>query len=198
MVVSHSAIVDAAATRSPRSSSRSRANARIVSNIRKRTPSARKSAAIMLLCTSDSRWAVVDVAIVGDEDGPPLIARAWAEELAQLTDADDAVGHLVRGSVEILARVAPIYEVLCRAATDPDVGRLFASVRANRRSDQQALVHTFAAAGHLRRGLDVDEAADIVYALVNEEVYLMLVGDCGWSLDRLRTWLTETLRQQLR
>lgn len=142
--------------------------------------------------------AVVDVAIVGDDVATPVIDRSWAEQLAGLTDPDEALAHLARGSVEILARVAPVYEVLSRAATDPDVGRLLARVREGRRRDQRALVESLAAAGHLRRGLDVAEAADIVYALVNEEVYLMLVGDCGWTPEQLRTWLTATLGQQLR
>ena len=63
--------------------------------------------------------------------------------------------------------------------------------------DQQTLVTSLAAAGHLRPGLDVQTAADAMYALVNEEVYLLLVIDCGWDLARFERWLADTLRHQL-
>ena len=36
-----------------------------------------------------------------------------------------------------------------------------------------------------------------MYALVNEEVYLLLVIDCGWDLTRFERWLADTLRHQL-
>jgi hypothetical protein len=32
---------------------------------------------------------------------------------------------------------------------------------------------------------------------MNEDVYLLLTGDCKWSRKRFRTWLTETLLDQL-
>lgn len=70
-------------------------------------------------------------------------------------------------------------------------------VRENRRSDQRALVESLAVAGQLRPGLSASKAADIVYAVVNEEVYLMLVGDCGWSVERVREWMAATMSHQL-
>ena len=52
-------------------------------------------------------------------------------------------------------------------------------------------------AGHLRSGLTFDDAADIFYVLVNEEVFSLLVDDCGWDIERFRTWLTGALGSQL-
>jgi hypothetical protein len=49
----------------------------------------------------------------------------------------------------------------------------------------------------LRRDLADEHAADVVYGLVNEDVYLMLTTDCRWSRKRFTTWLTETLLEQL-
>ena len=141
--------------------------------------------------------AVLDAAIAGDDPTIPVRAQAWVDELVGQTDPVAAVGRLVAGSVAILARVAPVYDVLCRAAGEPDVGELFTANRAARRGDQRALVTSLAEAGHLRPGLDVESAADAVYALVNEEVYLLLVGDCGWDVDRFERWLADTLRHQL-
>ena len=45
--------------------------------------------------------------------------------------------------------------------------------------------------------LDIEAAADAVYAILNEEVYQLLVIDCGWTLERFRAWLSDLVRQQL-
>ena len=51
--------------------------------------------------------------------------------------------------------------------------------------------------GHLRPDLDVDTAADVVYGLLNEEVFQLLTVDCGWSVERFRRWATSLMMQQL-
>ena len=63
--------------------------------------------------------------------------------------------------------------------------------------DQRRLAQLLADAGHLNPDLDVDAAADVIYALVNEDVFLLLTVDCGWELDRYREWLAAVLEQQL-
>ena len=52
-------------------------------------------------------------------------------------------------------------------------------------------------AGHLRIDLDLDTAADVFYSLVNEEIFHLLVVDCGWDIARFRSWLTGLLVDQL-
>ena len=74
---------------------------------------------------------------------------------------------------------------------------LLAESRRARRSDQRRLVELLAQAGHLRPGLDVNGAADVLYALVNEEVFLLLTADCGWSRQRFEDWLATLLRHEL-
>ena len=139
--------------------------------------------------------AVLDAAIAGDDATVAVRDKAWVDELGRQTDPVAAVEQLVAASVAIVARVAPVYDVLCHAAGEPDIAALFRANRAARRRDQRALVESLA--GHLRPGLDVDTAADAVYALVNEEVYLLLVDDCGWDLARFQAWLAAAVRHQL-
>jgi AcrR family transcriptional regulator len=43
----------------------------------------------------------------------------------------------------------------------------------------------------LRRGLGVNEAADILYTLAGAETYRELVGERGWSPRRYQAWLEE-------
>jgi hypothetical protein len=49
-----------------------------------------------------------------------------------------------------------------------------------------------AATGLLRTDLDLDEAADVIWATNSPEFYLLLVGERGWSPDKFEAWLAPT------
>jgi AcrR family transcriptional regulator len=141
--------------------------------------------------------AVLDTTIAGDAEPVPIVDRPWADEMAGAPDAVGAVAQLVAGSVAIVARAAPLLEVVHRAAADPDVAALLADTRRRRRADQHALVAMLATAGHLPPTLDVPTAADVVYGILNEEVFQLLTVDCGWAVGRFRRWVTAVLLDQL-
>ena len=84
-----------------------------------------------------------------------------------------------------------------RGKRGPGRGRLLTDNRRRRRADQRHLVGALVATGHLRSDLDADHAADVVFGPVNDDVYLLLTVDCGWSRKRFTRWLGETLLDQL-
>jgi len=141
--------------------------------------------------------AVLDASIVGDHEAVPLAGRDWMGDLDTIADRDAAFTHVLDACVDILDRTTPIYEVVCHASSDPEVHQLYAETRRRRRADQRTLVEVLHRHGHLRSDLDLDEAADTFYALVNEETFSMLTGDCGWSRDRFRQWLEQIVRRTL-
>ncbi|MET0323638.1 MAG: helix-turn-helix domain-containing protein [Ilumatobacteraceae bacterium] len=141
--------------------------------------------------------AVLDTTIAGDAEPVAVLERPWIERFAAAPDAPSALALLVDGGVEIITRAAPVYEVVRTAAADPEVGALLEGNRRARRADQRRLVEMMVEAGHLRAGLDVDTAADVFYAVVNEEVHRLLVVDCRWELGRFRTWVRAVLSAQL-
>ncbi|HEY5698001.1 MAG TPA: TetR/AcrR family transcriptional regulator [Acidimicrobiales bacterium] len=141
--------------------------------------------------------AVLDASIAGDVEPVAVLERPWFDEFGTADDPTSAVERLVEASVAILARASPIYEVIRQAAADPDVGVLLQENRRRRRDDQRRLIEVLGRSGHLRPGLDVDTAADVFYGLLNEEVFLLLTGDCGWEVDRFRGWATSLMRHQL-
>lgn len=141
--------------------------------------------------------AVLDATVAGDADPVAVVERPWVDVLAAERDTDRAVELLVEAGVEIVARTTPIYEVVRRAAADPDVGALLDDNRRRRRADQRHLIELLSKSGHLRTDLDVDTAADVFYGLVNEDVFQLLVVDCGWSVDRFRIWATSLMLHQL-
>jgi AcrR family transcriptional regulator len=141
--------------------------------------------------------AVLEGSIVGDLDPVALADRQWVETLADVEDAAAAVDRLVAESVQVLVRVAPIYRVLQHAAADPDVGGLLEETRRRRRLDQRRLIDVGVAQRGLRPGLDADTAADVYYALINEDVFESLTVDCGWEVEQFQQWATALLQQQL-
>jgi len=141
--------------------------------------------------------AVLDASIAGDAEPVPIIERAWVDSLRAEPDAATAVQLLVDASVPIVVRTAPIYEVVRRAASDADVSILLEETRRKRRRDQRALITTLADAGHLSPEVSIDAATDAFYGLVNEEVFQLLTGDCGWDIDRYRRWVTGHLVHEL-
>jgi hypothetical protein len=59
------------------------------------------------------------------------------------------------------------------------------------------LVRWLRANGPLRRGRSVEEAAAIVWTLTSPEVHHMLRVARGWSSERFRNWLGDTLARTL-
>jgi len=141
--------------------------------------------------------AVVDASIAGDTDPTAVMDRPWVEALQSSVDPGAAISLLATAAVEIVTRAAPIYEVLRQASADPEVFVLLDETRRRRRRDQRGLVEILAQAGHLAPGVDISAAADVVYALISEEIVHLLVTDCGWSTARLRAWVTGVLGSQL-
>lgn len=95
----------------------------------------------------------------------------------------------------IWSRVGPLLRVLDAAASsDPSLGELREQISAERRHGlRSGLGRLLEQRGVLRPGLTAERAGDIVYAVCGQANYQALVGDCGWSEDEYRDWLTETL-----
>ena len=146
---------------------------------------------------ADILTAVLEASIVGDLDPIPLAERGWVETLGDVEDAATAVEQLVAESVQVLVRVAPIYRVTQRAAADPDVRGLLEETRRRRRVDQRRLIDVVVAFGQLRPDVDPDTAADVYYALINEDIFELLTIDCGWDVERFQDWATALLRHQI-
>lgn len=141
--------------------------------------------------------AVLDASIAGDLESGPVLEQGWVEALEAESDAAAAVERLVEASVAIVGRTSPVYEVIRRAASDPDVGALLDENRRRRRDDQRRLIEIVLRSGHLHPDLGVETAADIYYGLLNEEVFQLFTTDCGWSVERFRRWATSLMLQQL-
>jgi AcrR family transcriptional regulator len=112
--------------------------------------------------------------------------------LRESTDPGVQLRTLAEFSARRLQRLAPFHRMLRSAGTgDPELGEFIAADHAARVERQRDNLHTIAANGPLR--LSADEAADTYSALANPDVYLLVTDQLGWSDDRYRAWLVDTV-----
>ena len=135
--------------------------------------------------------AVVDQAVVGD-DAP--IAVAERAEFAAIgtgsrTSRITAATALL---TEVHRRTAPFAKLIREAATsDEEVAEVLRATRRRQRIDVQG------ALGLILGRAPTEEELDATWAIVSPEVFLLLVEESGWSLDRYERWMTDTLGRLL-
>ena len=139
--------------------------------------------------------AIVDGAIVGDLEPVPLLQRPQVRRIATLADPRKRLERAVAVLCDVTQRVAPLYEIVRSGANDDEVRALLDRHEAQRWETHRALVSLLD--GDLRPGLDVDEAADRLYALVSHDGYWLLVQRRGWSRQRWRSYAQQEAALQL-
>jgi AcrR family transcriptional regulator len=141
--------------------------------------------------------AALDFAIVGDDAPVPLIERPWMQQLRAEEDGHRAVALLCREVAELFRRVAPLHVVIRAATGDADVARLLAHDQQSRYATQRQFVGILADKPGFNAELGEERAADIVYGVLSEAVYLLFCVDRGWSVADWNAWVAATLSSQL-
>ena len=141
---------------------------------------------------------LVDVSIAGGDEAPAIVGQAWVQALRDERDIHRRLRILAgNGSAILERRVALDQVVRGAAAAEPDIAELCARGKAERLAGQRALLEIVVGDGRLAKGLDLDSAADILYAIGSPETFELLVVDRGWSASRFERWYGETLERLL-
>lgn len=137
---------------------------------------------------------LVDIASVGDDQPVALLDRPWVQDLHTAHGGPEAVAVWLRASREIFGRVAPILRIVRdAAASDPEMAAQWETNQQQRLSAHRALAEILDAKRTLRPGLTVDEAADILFALVSLEIYVLLTVERGWAPEQWERWAARTV-----
>lgn len=139
--------------------------------------------------------AALDVAIVGDTQPVPLLDRPWFGRLRGMGDGPAAVRLFVRQVASILARSQPLYAVVVLAGDE--ARDLLAANKAQRYDGVLAVARVLATKPGFAASLAPQAAADLLYALLSEEQYGLLVGERGWTAAAWRSWTTDMLTREL-
>ena len=139
-----------------------------------------------------------NVRLRGDEGEAPVAQRAWYLEVLEEPDPDKQLRLNARNARAAKERMGTLLGVIRGGApADPEVDALWQRIQDEFHANQGEVVKRLAAKKALRKGLDVDRATDILWALNHPEPWLLLVGRRGWSPEEWEEWFSEASRSQL-
>lgn len=142
--------------------------------------------------------AVFDVTVVGDDEPVPMMQRPFVRQIDEEPDPPAKMRIFARHLRATGERTSGILSVIESAAgTDPEIAQVWRTLQDQRRYGMGAAARTFEEAGILRAGLDVDQAADLLWFFSGPWAYRALVAGRGWSPDDFEAWVAETLVSQL-
>ncbi len=135
--------------------------------------------------------AVYDTSLVGDDDAVPLAQRPEALAVLNAVDPVEMLRAYARLAGSISARIDPLLRVVLRSRdADASLSSFAHTIDAERRAGSAFWVGRLQAAGSLREDLDVERAADILWAL-NANELRWLLQDRGWTADEITDWLAD-------
>jgi AcrR family transcriptional regulator len=142
--------------------------------------------------------AVWDRALKADDEEAPVSARPWYLEVVEEPDPQRQLRLNARNARVVKMRIAGMLAVIRDAASgDPDAGALWALIQSDFYENQRMVVASLDQKGALAPGLDVERATDILWTLNHPDVWLLLVGQRGWTPDQFEEWFAATTCAQL-
>jgi TetR/AcrR family transcriptional regulator, regulator of autoinduction and epiphytic fitness len=133
--------------------------------------------------------AVIDVAIAGDDEPKPMLARDWAARAESATGPAEFVAVFAEVLTQSAQRAAGLTLAALEAArTDDDISAVAAQLVTQRQVMATWLVDGLLRRAPLRDGMDRATAIDTVWTLMDPAVFGRLTGDRRWSASRFRDW----------
>lgn len=134
--------------------------------------------------------AIFDRALHGEQ---PIAAEQRSDRLqADESDPRQIIAGWARLSRELAPRGAPIVLLIRDAAiTDPELATLFDEISDSRLRRMRHNARRMHEAGHLRAGLSVSAAADVLWTYSSAEMYELLVLRRGMSLRRYQQFIAD-------
>jgi AcrR family transcriptional regulator len=142
--------------------------------------------------------AVFDVAMAGDDEQVTMLERSALRRVREEPDPRRMFGLYGRFISEVAPRHVPVQLVIRDAATtDPDARQVWDELQAERLRGMTMFARALHDAGHLRPGVSVNEARDVLWTYNSAELYELLVIGRGWSAARYGRWVAAALTAAL-
>jgi AcrR family transcriptional regulator len=125
-------------------------------------------------------------------DPRPIPEQDAPRALAAETDQHEQLRLFAADIVDRLERAAPLAAIVAGAArSDPEIADLYQRLHRNRLDNMTTLIDALAANEPLR--VPAEQALETVWALTSPELHQLLVRVRGWTRNRYRDWLTDSL-----
>jgi AcrR family transcriptional regulator len=138
--------------------------------------------------------ALFDVAIAGDDQPIPMLQRELVNKIRAEPDPRQKLlmygEHLSEagaraGSLQLLIRSA--------AASDPEVSAVWDQMVQERLIGMTEFGRDLSQGGHLRPGVTLEDARDVLWTYNSVELFDLLVLQRGWAPDRYGRWIAEAM-----
>jgi AcrR family transcriptional regulator len=139
---------------------------------------------------------LIETAISGRSQAVPAEERDYVRAIQAAPDAGTKIAIYASAMRTIAGRLAPVLGIVQQAApAEPELAALWREIAERRAANMRRFVADLAAVAPLR--VDLDEAADIVWATNAPELYQLLAGQRGWSPERYEHFLADAWRRLL-
>jgi AcrR family transcriptional regulator len=136
---------------------------------------------------------LIEEAISSADRAVPAEEREYVQRIRAEARAAGKLAIYAEAVRRIQERMAPLFMALRDAATtEPEAEAVWREVADRRAANMRTFVRDVRAAGGLRPGLSVEEAADVVWVTNSAELYTMLTVERGWSPAKYQRWLADT------
>ena len=136
---------------------------------------------------------IIEQAISGTDHEVVAEEREYVRAVRAEPDPSKKLAIYARAVVATNRRMAPLFLALRDASsTEPEAQQVWQEISERRAANMRKLAKDLNGAGGLRRGLSIDQAADIVWAMNSAELFVLLTIERGWSLKRYEKWLAES------
>jgi AcrR family transcriptional regulator len=138
----------------------------------------------------------VDRAVVGDDEEVPLAQRELFVRLVSAPDRDIKLAAAREMARTYVPLTVPTIRVFAdAAAADGEIAEAWAEYERRRFQDARVLVASFEP--WLRKGLDVDRATEIFWALFSHAPAATLVWERGWTVEEYADFLVDAVARLL-
>lgn len=142
--------------------------------------------------------AVWDRALKGDESDAPVAVRPWYVEVVEERDPTRKLRLLAANSCVVKQRIGELLRAIRDAApSDPDGRALWDLIQSDFYANQRVIVESLDRDHSLAPHLDVGRATDLLWTFNHPDLWLLLVGQRGWSPHEFEGWLGDTACAQL-
>jgi AcrR family transcriptional regulator len=141
---------------------------------------------------------VWDRGLKGSDTETPLQDQDWYRELIAEVDPRKQIQLTVERACAMREHVAAMLRAIRSAASvDADGAELWTAIQREYYDLQAEVVRAIADHGGLRPGVDVETAVDVLWTLNHPDVWMLFVGERGWTPGKFKAWLLEAAVQQL-
>jgi AcrR family transcriptional regulator len=135
--------------------------------------------------------AVIDMVLGGGDQPITAEERGYVQRIQSAVSAPEKLTAYAHALATLLLDVAPLQEALREAGrADPACARAWSGLVARRAGNMLLFARDLRRTGQLRRDLDDQQVADILWA-TNSTEYFLLLAQRGWTPEQFSTHLAD-------